>query len=103
MQLSLIPQFWTKKTTKQSPWQPLGRFSDRSLPKLDHLRRASQAGLLVPEPTLWAFACDLERLCDLHGNVLVEQVGLPCIVRSSLAYRRHGTKLAGRPVSQPRC
>jgi pyruvate,water dikinase len=34
------------------PWQPLKRFKDPSVPKLDNLRRARAAGLRVPE-TWW--------------------------------------------------
>src|SRR5262245_64500002 len=34
-------------------WQPLKRFRDPSVPKLDNLRRAAEAGLRVP-PTCWA-------------------------------------------------
>lgn len=82
MALNLIREFWTTNTTELSPWQPLDASCDRSLPKLDHLRRAARAGLLVPEPTMWAFARDLVPECDLHLPALVKRVGLPCIVRS---------------------
>jgi rifampicin phosphotransferase len=37
------------------PWQPLARFRDAAVPKLDNLRRAGAAGLRVP-PTWWAAA-----------------------------------------------
>ncbi len=39
-------------------WQPLKRFRDPSVPKLDNLRRAAAAGLRVP-PTWWAPAAGL--------------------------------------------
>ena len=82
MLLNFIRGFWTTKTTELSPWRPLGAFRDRSLPKLDNLRRAARAGLPVPEPTMWAFARDLDPQGDLHFPALVKHVGLPCIVRS---------------------
>jgi rifampicin phosphotransferase len=40
------------------PWQPLARFRDAAVPKLNNLRRAAAAGLRVP-PTWWAAATDL--------------------------------------------
>ena len=39
------------------PWQPLKRFKDPSVPKLDNLRRARAAGLRVPE-TWWLPAAE---------------------------------------------
>jgi rifampicin phosphotransferase len=39
-------------------WQPLKQFRDPSVPKLDNLRRAAEAGLRVP-PTCWAPAARL--------------------------------------------
>ncbi len=82
MLLNFIRGLWTTKTTEFSPWRPLAALRDRSLPKLDNLRRAAQAGLPVPEPTMWAFAHDLDPQRDLHLPALVNHVGLPCIVRS---------------------
>ena len=41
-------------------WQPLKRFRDPAIPKLDHLRRAATAGLRVP-PTWWQHAALLEH------------------------------------------
>jgi phosphohistidine swiveling domain-containing protein len=67
---------------RPSPWRPLVKLRDRTLPKLDHLRRAARAGLLVPEPTFWAYAADLEDRCDSDLLTLGERVGFPCIVRS---------------------
>ena len=42
---------------KSALWQPLKRFRDPTVPKLDNLRRAARAGLRVP-PTWWAWAAD---------------------------------------------
>jgi pyruvate,water dikinase len=41
-------------------WQPIDRFRDPAVPKLDNLRRASAAGLRVP-PTWWQHAAQLEQ------------------------------------------
>jgi hypothetical protein len=82
MLLNFIRGLWATKTTELSPWRPLRAFCDRSLPKLDNLRRAAQAGLPIPEPTMWAFAHDLEPQRDLRVPALMKHVGLPCIVRS---------------------
>src|SRR3954453_541395 len=73
------PMFGDPK--RPHPWRPLVEFRDPTLPKLDNLRRAARAGLLVPEPTCWAYAADLEvgRLPDYP---VIELVGLPCVVRS---------------------
>src|SRR4051812_47955192 len=35
-------------------WRDLNEYRDDSVPKLGNLRRAREAGLVVPEPTLWA-------------------------------------------------
>src|SRR4051812_16988022 len=73
------PMFGDRK--RPHPLRPLAEFRDPTLPKLDNLRRAARAGLLVPEPTYWAYAADLEdgRMPDFP---LIELVGLPCVVRS---------------------
>ena len=39
-------------------WQPLARFRDPAVPKLDNLRVAERRGLAVPSPTYWARAGD---------------------------------------------
>jgi phosphohistidine swiveling domain-containing protein len=55
-------------------WRRLGRFEDRSIPKLHNLARASRAGLRVPE-TWWAWARELAIGSD-------PPLRAPCIVRS---------------------
>ena len=40
-------------------WLPLKRFRDASVPKLDNLRRAAEAGLGVP-PTWWLSAAAID-------------------------------------------
>lgn len=60
------------------PWQPLARFDDPSIPKLDNLRRAAAAGLRVPE-TWWIKAAD--RVAGpppfLAGRPLILRSGSP--------------------------
>jgi pyruvate,water dikinase len=64
------------------PWQPLERFRDRSVPKLDNLRRAAAAGLRVPD-TRWAPAQLLARVeapqppADLGGGPWILRSGSP--------------------------
>jgi hypothetical protein len=60
---------------------PLAVLRDRTLPKLDRLRRAARAGIAVPEPTFWAYAADLEAGRD-PTPAPTELVGMPCILRS---------------------
>jgi pyruvate,water dikinase len=61
-------------------WQPLKRFRDPSVPKLDNLRRAAAAGLRVP-PTWWAAAAPLASAAALPGAP-AELGPAPWIVRS---------------------
>src|SRR4051794_28214362 len=81
MRLSAVrePMFGDPK--RPHPWRPLAEFRDPTLPKLDNLSRAARAGLLVPEPTSWAYAADLEE-GRMPDYLLIERVGLPCIIRS---------------------
>lgn len=67
---------------KAMSWQPLARFRDTTVPKLENLRRAARAGLTVP-PTVWAWAADLERAAEADLGRLPEAVAaFPCVVRS---------------------
>ncbi len=55
------------------PWRTLARFRDPSVPKLDNLRRAAEAGLRVPE-TWWMPADEAERLnagAPLSGPLII--------------------------------
>src|SRR5215831_18014800 len=74
-------------------WQPLRRFRDASVPKLNNLRRAAAAGLRVP-PTWWAPAADAPAgpPDDLGPG--------PCIIRSgSPTEDRRTTSNAGQLLS----
>lgn len=85
------------------PWQPLDRFRDPAVPKLDNLRRASRAGLQVP-PTVWAMADELERaLAAKTPRGLLEGIpDAPCIVRSgSPTEDTAETSNAGQLLSLP--
>jgi phosphohistidine swiveling domain-containing protein len=64
------------------PWRDLSEFRDPTIPKLANLNRARRKGLVVPSPTLWALAGDLERVDPRRLSDVVERVGLPCILRS---------------------
>jgi hypothetical protein len=66
---------------RPSPWRPLAELRDRTLPKLDNLKRAARAGISVPEPIIWAYAADFEssRAPDPGPTELLD---MPCIVRS---------------------
>ncbi|HSF43893.1 MAG TPA: PEP-utilizing enzyme [Thermoanaerobaculia bacterium] len=78
------------------PWQPLARFDDPSIPKLDNLRRAAAAGLRVPE-TWWLQAAGLAE-----GGVEPPPslAGRPLIVRSgSPTEDTHVTSNAGQLLS----
>ena len=46
------------------PWRELSEFRDPTIPKLANLHRARRKGLVVPSPTLWAPAADLESPPD---------------------------------------
>ncbi|HKV12966.1 MAG TPA: hypothetical protein VJ725_32795, partial [Thermoanaerobaculia bacterium] len=75
------------------PWQPLARFDDPSIPKLDNLRRAAAAGLRVPE-TWWIDAAD--RVAGPPPSL----AGRPFILRSgSPAEDTHVTSNAGQLLS----
>src|SRR5690349_11855185 len=59
------------------PWQPLDRFRDPTIPKLNNLRRAAAAGVRVPA-TWWAPAAALRA-----GAVPPPDAGAgPLIIRS---------------------
>jgi phosphohistidine swiveling domain-containing protein len=64
------------------PWRDLSEFRDPTIPKLANLDRARRKGLVVPGPTLWALAADLERPDPRGLSDVVARVGLPCIIRS---------------------
>jgi phosphohistidine swiveling domain-containing protein len=61
-------------------WQPLARFRDAAVPKLNNLRRAAAAGLRVP-PTCWAAAASLSAAPppppELGGGPLILRSGSP--------------------------
>ena len=74
------------------PWQPLRRFHDSQIPKLDNLRRARAAGLRVPT-TWWAWAADI-------GQAEPPRDEWPLIVRSgSPAEDTEASSNAGQLVS----
>ncbi|HSK79238.1 MAG TPA: PEP-utilizing enzyme [Thermoanaerobaculia bacterium] len=78
------------------PWQPLARFDDPSIPKLDNLRRAAAAGLRVPE-TWWL---DSAGLADRGAEPPPSLAGRPLIVRSgSPTEDTHATSNAGQLLS----
>jgi pyruvate,water dikinase len=81
-------------------WQPLKRFRDPSVPKLDNLRRAAQAGLRVPA-TCWASAVELATLRD--AGTLPAGLGTgPWIIRSgSPTEDTRVTSNAGQLLSLP--
>jgi phosphohistidine swiveling domain-containing protein len=84
------------------PWRELSEFRDRSIPKLYNLLRARRAGLVVPSPTLWATAEDLERDGPRAALALHGRIGVPCIVRSgSPTEDTAATSNAGRFLSLP--
>jgi pyruvate,water dikinase len=62
------------------PWQPLARYHDAAVPKLNNLRRASAAGLRVP-PTWWAPAVALSAAPpsppELRNGPLIIRSGSP--------------------------
>jgi phosphohistidine swiveling domain-containing protein len=62
-------------------WRRLSDLDDPALAKLHNLRRARSAGFLIPEPTIWAYAADLEGSVA-ETSAIPRLVGLPCIVRS---------------------
>lgn len=75
------------------PWQPLARFDDPTIPKLDNLRRAAAAGLRVPE-TWWI------RATDRPAGPPPSLAGRPLILRSgSPAEDTHVTSNAGQLLS----
>jgi pyruvate,water dikinase len=79
------------------PWQPLARFRDAAVPKLNNLRRAAAAGLRVP-PTWWAPAAAL-RAVSSHPPELGAG---PLIVRSgSPTEDQRTTSNAGQLLSLP--
>src|SRR5438128_299168 len=79
-------------------WQPLKRFRDPSVPKLDNLRRAAEAGLRVP-PTCWASAAELAAA---PLGPAVELGAGPWIVRSgSPTEDTRVTSNAGQLLSLP--
>jgi pyruvate,water dikinase len=88
------------------PWQPLERFRDPSVPKLDNLRRAAAAGLRVP-PTWWARARELGGVAPAgpagRGESFQPPAELgpaPCIIRSgSPTEDRRTTSNAGQLLS----
>ncbi len=60
-------------------WRPLARFRDSSVPKLDNLRRATAAGLRVPE-TWWLPAGQAEAVTappSLAGQPVIIRSGSP--------------------------
>lgn len=59
-------------------WRPLERFQDRTVPKLDNLRRAAAAGLRVPE-TWWMPAAEAAKLDTVTPPFLLDR---PLIIRS---------------------
>src|SRR4051794_35182012 len=81
MRLRRIREMLAGGATHPFPWHPLAELRDRTLPKLDNLRRAAGAGFPVPQPTYWAYAADLQREPDAC-RASTTPVGLPCIVRS---------------------
>jgi phosphohistidine swiveling domain-containing protein len=81
-------------------WQPLMRFRDPSVPKLDNLRRAAAAGLRVPA-TWWAPAAALAAGISLPGPPPELGPG-PWIVRSgSPTEDTRTTSNAGQLLSLP--
>src|SRR5262249_5312585 len=85
-------------------WRPLSALCDPTLPKLDNLRRARCAGILVPEPTLWAYAADVERGSSTDLSEICRRTGMPCIVRSiSPTEDTARSSQAGRFVSRVVC
>lgn len=63
---------------KTPSWQPLKRFRDPAVPKLDNLRRAARARLRVP-PTWWAYAAHAptEPPKGLPAGPLIVRSGSP--------------------------
>ena len=81
-------------------WQTLKRFRDRSVPKLDNLRRAAEAGLRVPA-ACWASAVELAAAGSLPGPPVELGAG-PWIVRSgSPTEDTRLTSNAGQLLSLP--
>lgn len=60
-------------------WQPLARFRDRAIPKIDNLRRARAAGLRVPD-TFWVYAGDVAEPLAVEPPAAL--LAGPCIIRS---------------------
>src|SRR6266699_71699 len=80
-------------------WQPLRQFRDPSVPKLDNLRRAAEAGLRIP-PTWWTPAAPLAS-ADLPGLPPEGWPG-PWIIRSgSPTEDTRQTSNAGQLLSLP--
>jgi pyruvate,water dikinase len=76
-------------------WQPLARFCDSAIPKLDNLRRAAAAGLRVPL-TVWLPAVEIARSLPLPP----ESIACPLILRSaSPTEDGHTTSNAGQLLS----
>ena len=77
-----IHRGWRRHARRLSPWRELRALHDPLVPKLNNLGRASHAGFLIPRPTLWAYAEQLEGNPGEAAAVLAGCVRLPCIVRS---------------------
>lgn len=77
------------------PWRKLARFRDSSVPKLDNLRRAAEAGLRVPE-TWWMPASEAGEDTAAPPSL----ANRPLIVRSgSPTEDTHATSNAGQLLS----
>jgi pyruvate,water dikinase len=59
-------------------WQPLRRFRNAAIPKINNLRRAQRAGIRIPE-TWWAMAAELLQSGTQSAPTLLTG---PCILRS---------------------
>lgn len=83
------------------PWRTLRRFRDRSVPKLDNLRRARAAGVRVPE-TWWLPAAEAADLDPALAAPPPSLAGRPLIIRSgSPTEDTFATSNAGQLLSLP--
>lgn len=79
-------------------WKPLPQFKDPSVPKLDNLRRAAEAGLRVPA-TWWARGEEVRSAASLTPP---HECSIPLIVRSgSPTEDTRTTSNAGQLLSLP--
>jgi pyruvate,water dikinase len=82
-------------------WRTLRRFRDRSVPKLDNLRRARAAGVRVPE-TWWLPAAEAAAADPAFAAPPPSLAGRPLIVRSgSPTEDTFATSNAGQLLSLP--